>query len=423
MIIDLDKPKTVSHYLSILKSCETASLKRFQTFFNLIAEAIDITAGEFLSDGIFIPWTKFDGIGLSFSDAQSMQYMFSEDINWLVLPSQPIQKKGGIIGLSINLPERDNGPFFVNCSNFKKALADAILFRTLKTFPFETTPQVIRITNQLIEDAENFFPAIETDEGLVLWVKNYQADNEDPTPKAVINLINFYKYLDFIGAILVIDDDPLDKDHPLGMAEWNHVDESSPLKRLLYTKEEKIKILKPDVLKKFAVSLRKNNPAADQEIMDQGISARTKRPIDRSGNNTTKDDKLEAIRIVGNSIVRLITKHLDDGDYFYKDKRINVNRGTLYYDVFDILSSHSDQDGFLSYEHIENYLVERKHPHIEDEGKRNKRIQNAVLNEQQGFFRHAKIGGNAIKNKIPDGRPLVEAARGDGLQLNNPILK
>jgi hypothetical protein len=119
-------------------------------------------------------------------------------------------------------------------------------------------------------------------------------------------------------------------------------------------------------------------------------------------------------------VIRLITKHPDDGDYFRQDKRIKVNKRTLYYDVFDILFLESDQDGFLSYEQIENYLVKRKHPHIEDGGKRNKRIQNAILNEQQGFFRHAKIGSSVMKNKILDGRPLIEAARGNGLQLNNP---
>jgi hypothetical protein len=124
-----------------------------------------------------------------------------------------------------------------------------------------------------------------------------------------------------------------------------------------------------------------------------------------------------------NNIIRLITKHEDDGDYFYMDRRINVNRNTLYYDVFDILFLNSNSDGYLSYKGIESHLVERKHPHIEDNGKRDKRIQNAISNEQQGFFKRAKIGSSVMKNKTPDERPLVEVDRGKGLKLNNPVLK
>jgi hypothetical protein len=123
------------------------------------------------------------------------------------------------------------------------------------------------------------------------------------------------------------------------------------------------------------------------------------------------------------NIVRLIAKHQDDGDYFYKDKRIVVNRKTLYYDVFDILFSYSDQDGFLSYEQIESNLVKRKYSRAGDDEKRNKRIQNAILNEQQGFFKRAKIGTSELKNKIPDGTPLVDVSRGNGLKFNNPILQ
>ncbi len=142
--------------------------------------------------------------------------------------------------------------------------------------------------------------------------------------------------------------------------------------------------------------------------------------------NADRKAPLSGRSITGKSprpAIRLITKHPNDGDYFYQDKRIKVNKRTLYYDVFDILFLYSDQDGFLSYGQIENYLIAQKYPHIEGKEKRNKRIQNAILNEQQGFFRHAKIGGSIMKNKTPDGRPLVEAARGDGLQLNNPTLK
>jgi hypothetical protein len=259
-IIDLDKPKTKSHYLGILKSCETASLERYQTFFKLIAEAVDVMAVEFLHDGIFISWSRFDGIGLSFSDAQSLQYMFSEDMNWSVLPSQFGQKKESIEGLSIKLPLKGEGPYFTNYWNLQKALADAILFRTSKAFPFEVNSQIIRIIRKLVEDAENFFPFIdETGDGLVLWVENYEEGKDDPDPKTILNLQRFYEYLDFSGAILVMVDNLLsDKRQPIHMVEWPHIDENSPAKRILYSKEEKVKICNPDKLKAVATSLEEN---------------------------------------------------------------------------------------------------------------------------------------------------------------------
>ena len=122
------------------------------------------------------------------------------------------------------------------------------------------------------------------------------------------------------------------------------------------------------------------------------------------------------------SVNRLIEKHQDDGDYSYNGQRIIITKGTVYYDVFDILILHAGQEGFLSYKEIDDELVKRKRPRIEDAGKRDKRIQNAISNKQ-GFFRHAKIGSRAMKNETPDGRQLVEVVRGKGLKLNNPILK
>jgi hypothetical protein len=119
----------------------------------------------------------------------------------------------------------------------------------------------------------------------------------------------------------------------------------------------------------------------------------------------------------------LITKSTDDGDYLFKGKRISASKATLGHNVFDILFSHGDQEGFLSYQSIDDYLVKWGHPQIDDEGKRAKRIQNAISNKQQGFFRHAKIGGNGMKNKTPDGKRIVEVVRGRGLKFNNTILK
>jgi hypothetical protein len=121
------------------------------------------------------------------------------------------------------------------------------------------------------------------------------------------------------------------------------------------------------------------------------------------------------------SVNRLIMKHPDDGDYFYNGQRIIITKGTVYYDVFDILFLHAGQEGSLSYKEIDDELVKRKHSRIEDAGKRGKRIQNAI-SEQNGFFKYAKIGVRAMKNKTLDGRPLVEVVRSNGLKFNNPIL-
>jgi hypothetical protein len=153
--------------------------------------------------------------------------------------------------------------------------------------------------------------------------------------------------------------------------------------------------------------------------------------IDRAGikkrfEKLNKEDAVKAEAPRGKSqklVPRLITKNADDGDYFYKDKRIIVNRKTLYYDVFDILFLYSDQDGFLSYKEIDDYLIKLKHPRLDDGGKLNKRIQNSISNEDQGFFGHAKIRKCVMKNETPDGQQLVEVVRGKGLKLNNPSLK
>lgn len=109
------------------------------------------------------------------------------------------------------------------------------------------------------------------------------------------------------------------------------------------------------------------------------------------------------------------------GDYFYDGKKIAMNRASLHYQVFNILYSHSDQDGFLSYEDIEKHLV-KDYNCLEsgDEDTRNKRINNATLNKQQGLFRVAKVNGHRLTNTIPDKRKLIEPIRGQGLKLNNP---
>lgn len=116
---------------------------------------------------------------------------------------------------------------------------------------------------------------------------------------------------------------------------------------------------------------------------------------------------------------RLIEKDAR-GDYFYDGKRIGVNKEPIYYKTFDILFSDADQDGFLSYANIEKQLVKKEVSPAQSDAIRNKRINNVLINEQDGFFRFAKVNGKRLQNKTLDGRKLIKVMRGKGVQLNNP---
>jgi hypothetical protein len=120
------------------------------------------------------------------------------------------------------------------------------------------------------------------------------------------------------------------------------------------------------------------------------------------------------------NVHKLIEKDLR-GNYFYDGTIVEINRDTIYFNIFDIIFLYHDQDGFISYEDIEKKLRERKfefkyHP------ERNDRIQNAITNKNQGFFHSAKINGKSLKNKTLRGDKLVTIKRGEGIILNNPII-
>lgn len=108
-----------------------------------------------------------------------------------------------------------------------------------------------------------------------------------------------------------------------------------------------------------------------------------------------------------------------DGNFYINEKLIEMPARTLHYKIFNILYSHPNQDGYVSYKKIEEYLVKEKEVEILDEKSSIKRINNAL---QQGLFRTAKIGGEKISNKIHDGIELIETVRGEGLKLNNPTI-
>lgn len=110
------------------------------------------------------------------------------------------------------------------------------------------------------------------------------------------------------------------------------------------------------------------------------------------------------------------------GDYFYDGKKIDVQKDTIYYKAFDILFTNSDQEGFLSYADIEKELIEKGVPSTHSDPSRNKRINNALINEQEGFFRYAKVNGQQFKNLTLNAQKLIEVVRGKGLRLNNPLV-
>jgi len=119
------------------------------------------------------------------------------------------------------------------------------------------------------------------------------------------------------------------------------------------------------------------------------------------------------------------TKHLiekdTNGDFLYNGKFLKLSKDTLGYKILDALYTNSDQEGYLSYEAIEKYLVDKKEAPIEDSEKRDKRILNAI-SEGQGLFRRATINGALLKNETPSGAPLIDIRRGKGLVLSNPAI-
>lgn len=131
-----------------------------------------------------------------------------------------------------------------------------------------------------------------------------------------------------------------------------------------------------------------------------------------------KIDRSQIPKKEQSAVKRLIEKDTR-GDFFYGGKRIELPKTAEYSLLFDILYTHSGQDGFLSYEDIEQHLIKKHLEPKPDIAERNKRIQNLVY---QGIFRYAQINGQIILNDIPDGRSLVEIRRGKGLIFNNPAM-
>ena len=113
-----------------------------------------------------------------------------------------------------------------------------------------------------------------------------------------------------------------------------------------------------------------------------------------------------------------------NGDYFYKDKKIEISTKRLYYKVFDAAYRCRDQDDFSSYEDINTALAnDFDIKSDESSSDPNKRIKNA-LSSHQGFFRYAKVNGKVLKNKLPGqpGTKMIEIIPSEGVQFNIKIL-
>ncbi|MHA1657520.1 MAG: hypothetical protein ACTSUT_00135 [Promethearchaeota archaeon] len=165
---------------------------------------------------------------------------------------------------------------------------------------------------------------------------------------------------------------------------------------------------------KFELCINRNKLVFLRELI---VEKQQKLKIEGLKKNS-KDKDSEKIK---NETKNYLLSKNNNGDYFYKDTRIKISSQTVYYKVFDSLYSERNQEGFLSYEDIENLLIERLVPELKNKQERNKRINNAI-STHQGFFRYAKVNSKKLKNKIPDGKKLIEIVRGKGLKLNNPII-
>ncbi len=139
-----------------------------------------------------------------------------------------------------------------------------------------------------------------------------------------------------------------------------------------------------------------------------------------SGKTTSKIIAKDENHEVTTDNSKLLTKD-QNGNYFYKGMGIDMNRNTIYFDVFDTLFHNCDVDGCLSYEKIEKEFIKRGWDKSENDQERNKRIRNAV-SKSQGFFKFARVNGHPIKSKTPDGKQLIDKDRGVGLRLNNPVV-
>lgn len=123
---------------------------------------------------------------------------------------------------------------------------------------------------------------------------------------------------------------------------------------------------------------------------------------------------------------RLKPRHLIEsdgqGNYTFSGHPLQITKGTLYHDIFNVIFQDHDQDGMTTYEAIEKRLIMLGHEKAEDNEQRNKRIGNA-LSDSQGLFSYAKYNNTDLKNETPDKRPIITIIKGKGVLFYNPIIE
>lgn len=106
------------------------------------------------------------------------------------------------------------------------------------------------------------------------------------------------------------------------------------------------------------------------------------------------------------------------GNYSYNGRPLKMGLGSIYYKIFDALYLYGNQDGFLSYDAIEQQLMKKGVEEARSEELRNKRINNAIAQ----LFKTTKVGTGKLMNTVPNGGELITIERGHGLRLNNPLI-
>ncbi len=120
--------------------------------------------------------------------------------------------------------------------------------------------------------------------------------------------------------------------------------------------------------------------------------------------------------------LRIVMKDIH-GNFFMDGNRIEMSKNTLYYNAFDIVISQVDQNGEITYDHIQKELEKRilsGDVETTSEDINTKTIQNALGSEQ--LFKLAKINGQKLVNKLPNGQKIIKSNHGKGYSINNPFL-
>lgn len=110
------------------------------------------------------------------------------------------------------------------------------------------------------------------------------------------------------------------------------------------------------------------------------------------------------------------------GNFTYLGHPLQVSKGTIYWDILNIIFQQHDQQGITTYEVIEKRLLELGYEKTQNNEQRNKRIINA-LSDSQGLFYYAKYNNKDFENEAPDKRPIIDIIKGKGVLFYNPIIQ